>query len=118
MNLLRETIEVVERSGHKIEDIIFIGSEKSGHSCTWDEFALLANREYDDSYGSAEVARDLIIAFSDGAQLFREEYDGSEWWGLISPFVTPAIKKPIGSLFAKNYESSLAEINRLTDSPG
>jgi len=32
MNLLEETIEDIKQSDHKIGDIIFIGSEKSGHS--------------------------------------------------------------------------------------
>lgn len=36
--------------------------------------------DYDDGYGSQEIAADLVVAFTDGGFLRREEYDGSEWW--------------------------------------
>ena len=99
MNLLNETEEAVKNSGHTPSDIVFIGSEKTGHECTWDEFRLLANREYDDGFGGQEVASDLIIVFSDGQSMWRGEYDGSEWWEHAKPFVRPSTKLPIDSLF-------------------
>jgi len=110
MNLLQETIKAVKGSGHKESDIVFIGSEESGHQCTWDEFKKLADIEYDNGYGSAEIASDLIVVFSDGATMWRGEYDGSEWWNYSSPFVMPANRLPIKNLRAK-YGGSLAELN-------
>ena len=89
MNLLSETIKDIESSGHTTDDIVFIGSEKSGHSCTWEQFVSLADREYDSGFGSSEVATDLIIVFSDGSKMWRGEYDGSEWWEDSSPFQKP-----------------------------
>lgn len=38
MNLLEETTLEIKLSGHKPEDIVFIGSEVSDHSCSWEEF--------------------------------------------------------------------------------
>ena len=87
MNFLQETLEAVENSGHKPEDIIFIGSNDYKYACTLDEFKLMANREYNDGLGSAEVAQDLIVVFSDGSRMWRGEYDGSEWWNHSIPFV-------------------------------
>lgn len=110
MNLLEETIEVIKQSGHEIEDIIFIGSQSSGHSCTWSQFEVLANHEYDDGFGTQEIAIDLIIAFTDGATMWRYGYDGSEWWYYSAPFKMPGETKPIKTLFGEY--SSLAEINR------
>ena len=112
MNLLEEKKEAIERSGHTIEGIIFIGSEGSGHQCTWNEFKKLANRDYDSGYGGQEVAHDLIIVFSDGFKMWRGEYDGSEWWEFSTPFKTPKEKKPITSLFADIGWSALLEINK------
>ena len=43
MNLLRETREVLADWKRDPEDIIFIGSETSGHHCTWTEFEVLAD---------------------------------------------------------------------------
>lgn len=98
-NLLQETKESLAQSGHAPEDIIFIGSEKSGHECTWAEFQVLANVEYDDGYGGQEVAGDLVIVFSDGQKMWRGEYDGSEWWEYSTPFSRPEKAHPIADLF-------------------
>ena len=99
MNLLKETLYDIEKSGHTVEDITFIGS-LSGYDCTWDEFKAMADRDYDSGYGAAEVAHDLIIVFSDGVVMRRGEYDGSEWWEYQEPFVRPENTKPITGLFA------------------
>ena len=80
------------------EQIIYIGSEQSGHQCTWVEFQVLADVEYDDGYGAQEVASDLIIVFSDGSKMLRREYDGLEWWEYSAPFKAPAEAKPIKGL--------------------
>ena len=50
-NLLKETKEAIRASGHRIGDIVFIGSEDSGHECSWGEFEFLADKEYDSGYG-------------------------------------------------------------------
>ena len=97
-NLLEETIEDIARSGHKPEDIIFIGSEASGHRCTWEEFQALANVDYDAGYGAQEIASDLIIVFRDGAKMWRHEYDGSERWDYSEPFKMPEQSLPIKRL--------------------
>ena len=99
-NLLTETRQAIKENGRFIGDINFIGSEGGGCSCSWNEFTVLANQEYNPSWGSAEVASDLIIVFSDGAVMRRGEYDGSEWWDFYAPFKLPKETKPITSLFA------------------
>lgn len=109
MNLLNETKEKMKECGYQPSDILFIGSRESGHSCTWDEFVRMADREYDDGFGRHEVAIDLEIIFNDGGVMMRREYDGSEWWECISPF-KPIPKKPIKTLFVK-YECTLADVN-------
>lgn len=98
MNLLQETIADIEESEHTPDDIIFIGSETSGHSCTWEEFSLMADQDYDDGYGAQEVAEDLIIVFSDGSKMWRHEYDGSESWLYSTPFKMSKDLKPITRL--------------------
>ena len=97
-NLLQETKEDIETSGHKVSDIIFIGSERTGHQCTWEEFKTLADVEYDSGFGAQEVAQDLIIVFSDGGKMWRHEYDGSERWEYSTPFKTPLNRLPIRRL--------------------
>lgn len=104
MNLLHETREAIEGFGLTVNDIVFIGSEDSGHACTWEEFESLANHEYDHSYGSQEVAKDLIIAFSTGHKMVRGEYDGSEWWELNAPFKPPIETKKITALIGGMWE--------------
>lgn len=99
MNLLKETQRDIEKNGYDTKDIVFIGSEESGHSCNWEQFQVLANREYRNGHGGTEVATDLIIVFSDGTLMSRDEYDGSEWWNFRKPFKMPEKKKEITNLF-------------------
>jgi hypothetical protein len=82
MNLLKETIDKIQAYHKEISDIVYIG-DGEGSSCTWDEFTLMANREYDDGYGGAEVLTSLKIVFDDNTWLERGEYDGSEWWNYM-----------------------------------
>jgi hypothetical protein len=117
MNLLQETREAISDSGHAPTDVVFIGSRKSGHSCTWAEYEKLADFEYDDGFGSQKVATDLEIVFSDGATMWRHEYDGSECWMFSSPFAPPKDTRPITRLvgddspIGHNWWASLADLN-------
>ena len=112
MNLLQETKRDIKSFGYVPEEIIFIGSEASGHSCTWKQFTELANIEYDAGFGGQEVACDLIIVFSDKTVMRRREYDGSEWWSYNKQFEMPKEKKKIRTLVRGEYESMLYEMNR------
>ena len=109
-NLLQETREAMDKVGLGEADIVFIGSEESGHQCTWEEFCALADFEYDEGFGQ-EVARDLIIVFKAGERLYRGEYDGSDWWGFSRPFQTPLVKHPILTLHG-DWWSDLAELHK------
>lgn len=97
-NFLAETVDAVANSGHKPDDIIFIGSKETGHQCTWEEFCKLSDIEYSSGYGAQEIASDLIVVFADGSSMWRGEYDGSEWWDFAVPFAAPEQRKEIKAL--------------------
>ena len=99
MNLLEETKLAMFNACKEPQDIVFIGSLESGACCSWSEFEVLADQEYDCGFGGSEVAQNLVICFEDGSRLIRAEYDGSEWWEFIDAFKEPEIKKPIHNLF-------------------
>ncbi len=118
MNLLSETVDCLNDVQRTPSDIIFIGSEVSGHSCTWDEFTNLADIEYafaDTGYAwqsaQQEIASDLIIVFRDGGRLRRWEDDGSEGWEFVKPFVMPENLKPIRRLDRGCWET-LEDLNK------
>ena len=111
MNLLTETIKDIKTSGHAIKDIVFIGSESSGHCCNWDEYKVVANIGYDSGYGAQEVAKDLIIVFSDGSQMWRHEYDGSENWDYSLPFIMPEVKKTLTKVMGGGMWETLEDMN-------
>ncbi len=77
MNLLQETLEVLQNHNKTPQDISWIGNKNLYMS--WQEFASAADVEYDAGYGAPEVAQDLVIVGADW-WMTREEYDGSEWW--------------------------------------
>ena len=111
MNLLKETVEKMDLSNLRHEDIVFIGSDKTGHSCTWEEYVALADFEYDEGYGLQKVATDLIIVFNCGTILNREEYNGYEYWTVRKPFTIPTTRKAITSLFSEEGWDRLEDIN-------
>ena len=77
MNLLQETIEILESNGKTSNDVLWVGNYKA--KTTWANFAQIADVEYDNGYGAPQVAQDLLIV-GDGFWLERHEYDGAEWW--------------------------------------
>lgn len=115
MNFLKETIEDIAESGHQPTDIVFIGSALSGHCCTWAEFCVLADFEYDNGHGAQEVAEDLIVVFSDGNTMWRVEYDGSEDWEYGRPFTAGGAPQTIKRLAVSKSEigwMTLAALNK------
>ncbi len=115
MNLLRETKAAIKKSGHAIGDIVFIGSRKSGHCCTWKEYCRLADIEYDNGLGEQQVASDLIVCFRDGGAMWRAERDGAEEWAFAKPFSMPKRRKAIFRLVATPEDVgwvTLGEINK------
>jgi hypothetical protein len=84
-NLLEETREAIERSGHTEGDVLFIGSSDGEYSISWERFLEVADVEYHSGFGASEVATDLTVVFKDGRKMWRGEYDGSEWWDFDMP---------------------------------
>lgn len=83
MNFLHETTKAVQDSGHSTDNVMFVGSFDGEYRLTWTEFVAVADFEYSDDFGAAEVATDLIVYFRDQTYMTRGEYDGSEWWEYV-----------------------------------
>lgn len=86
MNLLKETIDKIERSGFSVEDVEWVGSKDGLYSIAWNYFVSIADVEYDNRYGVVGIAEDLVVV-GNGWWLERGEYDGAEWWSFnTAPF--------------------------------
>lgn len=117
MNLLIETLADLDLANKKPSDISFIGSLSGEYQCTWDEFQELADVSYDNGYGAAQVALDLVIGFKDGTRLCRYEYDGAESWSYVPNIPVVGDPKPIRRLLSPTNASgwrTLAALNRDT----
>lgn len=88
INLLNETINILERNGKTLDDIKWIGTKEDAEwgyyaSDTYEipisKFLELADEEYDDDFGGVEVNLFLVIV-GDDWWLERSEYDGAEKW--------------------------------------
>ena len=80
INFRKETLDAIKDSNHKIEDVMFVGSYDGKYRMDINKFLEKSDFEYDDGYGSSEIATDLIVFFHDKTYLSRWEYDGSEGW--------------------------------------
>lgn len=117
MNLLNSTKEAIIASGHMPSQIIFIGSESTGHRCTWDEFTQLANRNIPDRHGGPFVAVDLVIVFEDGKTLWRHDEEGKDEWIFEKPFNMPKQTHAISTLFTKIGTYHLNDLNPVKPEP-
>ena len=77
INLLQETIDELKTMGKNENDVIWVGNDKV--STSWEHFTKIANVDYSNGYGGAEIDGSLLVVGSD-FWLERHEYDGSEWW--------------------------------------
>ena len=82
MNLLSETIHVLNEHNKDLYDIKWIGCDEFCISML-DFITLSRNLDYDDGFGSTEIAQDLKIV-GNNFVMVRSEYDGSEWWDFIN----------------------------------
>lgn len=79
VNLLDQTIQIIEFHGHTLSDVKWVGNWDGDYSIEWDAFTKISDIEYNPGYGGVEIALDLVVVGSDW-WLERSGYDGSEWW--------------------------------------
>lgn len=114
MNFYDETIKSIVESGHSIDDIDWIGSESDkdvpGVRLDIDEFFDgIRGFYYDNGYGGEEIPVDLKIVFQDGEYLWRNTYDGSEWWEAVKTPTKPTTYVPFAGFVGDRYDHRLAE---------
>jgi hypothetical protein len=102
MNLLKETQDVLKQNEKTLDDVVWIGCE--GFKITKEQFIELADIDYDDDFGSQEVATDLIIVGEDW-YMTRGEYDGSEWWDFHTRPSDPGTTREIFALTVRQSVS-------------
>lgn len=99
INLLAETIHDIIAAHQTTDTVRYVRSRDGEYVASWEEFAKIADINYDNGYGSAQIPSDLIVEFIDGTYLYRDEYDGAEGWEYNQPL--PSIQpdpKPITKL--------------------
>lgn len=106
-NLKNETLKILQENGKSVDDVEWVGGDH--FAISKEQFWKLADREYDDGYGSQEVAVDLKIVGNDW-WLERHEDDGLEWWEFktlpTKPKETKVVKRVIG-----RYWNTLNKLN-------
>lgn len=66
MNLLDETKGAISQSEHSTDDVRFVGSRDEKLGIPWSQAEKVLDIDYDDGYGSQEIAADLVVVFTDG----------------------------------------------------
>lgn len=86
INLLNETINVMQKYGKCVADVKFIGCTLHNFRQSdinvrtdWAHFTKIADFVYDNGYGLEEIPLGLVVVGTDW-WLERHEYDGAEWW--------------------------------------
>lgn len=111
INLLAETMHDIVDAHKRTDDVKCVRSYDGEYSISWQEFAKISDKLYNNGYGAAEVATDLIVEFEDGTYLERVEYDGAEGWRYV-PTLRPI--QPDAKTFTKVISGlwpTVAELN-------
>lgn len=102
MNLLTETIEKLNYHNLTPEDVQWVGNINI--KTDWKNFEEISNVEYNNGFGSQNVAVDLLIVGKDW-WLERHEHDGSEWWQFKKVPEEPTkninLTKTVGGMWTK-----------------
>ena len=77
MNLLEETKQVLSWHNLTLDDINWWGTFNSRYPL--DDLEKILDIEYDDSFGTQKINKNLVIVGKDW-WLERHECDGAEWW--------------------------------------
>ena len=111
-NLLEETLDILRKNGKEEDRVRWVGNRTT--QATWAEFKTAADRTYDNGYGAAAVAIDLVVV-GDGWWLERWEYDGAEAWSYHTCPRAPGKSAPLGRVIGtpddNPYWPTLAELN-------
>jgi hypothetical protein len=108
MNLLQETTDMLTAHDKTWDDVLWVGG--TDFTISIEDFKRLADREYDDDYGSTEVAIDLQVVGKDW-WLERWDYDGSEGWVYKTYPAKPLEQKSVQRVINSERGSlSLAEM--------
>jgi conserved hypothetical protein len=89
MNLLKETLEILEKNNKTFDDIehiVIISEYDSEKNCVIpkDDYLRIAKiTDYHNGYGGAEIDMGLMLLGKD-FRLVRSEYDGAEWFDFIN----------------------------------
>lgn len=76
MNLLGETKSAISRSGHSTDDVRFVGSRDEKLGIPWSQAEPVLDIDYDDGYGSQEIAAQSTIEEGRAAyQAWLKEHD-------------------------------------------
>ena len=105
-NFLAETINEIVQANQYTYTVRYVRSRDGAYALPWEEFAKLADFNYDSGFGAAKIPSDLVVEFIDGTYLYREEYDGAENWAYAStlPPIQPNAK-PITKLVGNYWPS-------------
>jgi hypothetical protein len=80
-NLLKETNQFFERNGLNWEDVEWI--ENEGMEIPIEKFKEVASHTYYDSGCGSQVISPSLHIVGKHWVMFREEYDGAEWWRIV-----------------------------------
>ena len=107
MNLLDETVEILKKNNLEPKDVLWVGNSEV--KTDWENFAKIADIDYDSGFGGQEVAIDLIVV-GQNWWLERHEYDGSEWWEFKQLPKEPETKSTLYCAIGGRSWSTLKEL--------
>ena len=108
-NLKKETLHILREFGKTKKDVRWVGCEQ--FTIDTDLFWELADRKYDEGYGAAEVAPDLLVV-GDDWWLERHEYDGSEWWEFKRLPEKPKRSGNVNRIIDSRYPNTLVDLEK------
>ncbi len=80
INFYEETVQSIKHAGKTLSDILYVTIQDGKYYKPENFLKAIKEITYDNGSGGQVIHEDLQIVFKDGSYLYRDEYDGSEWW--------------------------------------
>lgn len=106
MQIRQEINHVLEKYGYDQGNVSWIGSRDGSLAMSLPDFLdRFGNANYDDGFGSQEVASDLVMVIDEHNWFYREEYDGAEGWEFAYSPVKQRTSKPYEKIIGDGWDS-------------
>ena len=112
--LLEDTLKAIKESGHREEDVDYVGSLDGRLRVSWRDARTILDINYPDFAPSLQICYDLCIRFKDGSGLTRDRFEDG-YYGFRAWMLHTDMPEPLPKVAAFKYVRTVPWGDMLAD---